>query len=442
MSDTKNDNSVDNGTTIDESEKNTMTTDNTDSTVDNTVDNTGAAEATDVAQNVAEHAAESDKATADADTTDAAAQNVQFSIVFDDDDDDADASENASADDDETIAVDIANVSETLASAVNATDRADGTNDDVDVDADKSDDTIADGANDSVDATIGDVAGVAAANAARVNETLALGKKQDATSQAIAEADHANAAGGASADDQSLRLSVRLDKELKAGREDDKLLKAYPSLALNKVTLTDRKSGHNTLDRVSASFYKGHLYAIRVDGDDERVALLGLVTGLTRPTDGAVMNKSLNVLEIDPGELLGHRFGLIPQRYAVRDDLNAEQNVLYAMDASGRTFLKPKPVLARELLMRVGFDADTPNVPAGKLPEVQKRLVAIARAISCDAEVIIADEPTGGLDADDSVTVLKTLLSLTRGDDKRCVVVLTSDDEVAEVAEHVTYLSE
>ncbi|MBW3093172.1 ATP-binding cassette domain-containing protein [Bifidobacterium sp. 82T10] len=359
------------------------------------------------------------------------AQDVQFSIVFDDDDDNADAAESAAdtttADDDATVAVDLANAADGLASPASADD--DATN------AESSADAV------SGNAVIGDVAGVAAANAARVNETLALGKQDDAVAQAAAipvDADH----HGASADDQSLRLSVRLDKELKAGREDDKLLKAYPSLAFNKVTLTDRKSGHNTLDRVSASFYKGHLYAVRVDGDDERVALLGLVTGMTRPTDGAVMNKSLNVLEIDPGELLGHRFGLIPQRYAVRDDLNAEQNVLYAMDASGRTFLKPKPVLARELLARVGFDADTPNVPAGKLPEVQRRLVAIARAISCDAEVIIADEPTGGLDADDSVTVLKTLLSLTHGDNKRCVVVLTSDDEVAEVAGSVTYLSE
>ncbi|KFI47942.1 ATP-binding cassette domain-containing protein [Bifidobacterium biavatii] len=410
----------------DDSKKDDMTSDTND-------------EAKQAAERDETTAADATAETTDAADTNAAAQDVQFSIVFDDDDDDhADAAESASdttaTDDDAAVAVDIANVSDSLASAEFPDDKA--------TDAGESSADDAAGS-----AVIGDVAGVAAANAARVNETLALGKQDDAIVAAAATAQSAAISAGAddhaaSADDQSLRLSVRLDKELKAGREDDKLLKAYPSLAFNKVTLTDRKSGHNTLDRVSASFYKGHLYAIRVDGDDERVALLGLVTGMTRPTDGAVMNKSLNVLEIDPGELLGHRFGLIPQRYAVRDDLNAEQNVLYAMDASGRTFLKPKPVLARELLMRVGFDADTPNVPAGKLPEAQRRLVAIARAISCDAEVIIADEPTGGLDADDSVTVLKALLSLTHGDDKRCVVVLTSDDEVAEVAEHVTYLSE
>lgn len=276
---------------------------------------------------------------------------------------------------------------------------------------------------------------VAADNAAKVAQTLSL----SSTATAGTSVDKAPVETKAPT---SLRLSERLDKELGSDAADKVLLKAYPSLALNKVTVTDTKTGHNTLDRVSADCYAGHTYAFKVESDDERVALLSVMTGMMRPNDGAVMNKSLNVLEIEPGELRGHRLGVIPQRYAVRDDLSAERNVLYAMDASGRTFLKPKPVIARELLKRVGFDSETPNTAVGKLPVLQQRLVAIARAISCDAEVIIADEPTGGLDSDGSVAVLKTLIALTHGDPKRCVIIVTGDDEVAEVAEHVTYVSE
>ena len=240
----------------------------------------------------------------------------------------------------------------------------------------------------------------------------------------------------AAAEPAAMRLSARLDKELNR-TEDKVLLRSYPTLAFKKVTLTDPKTRHNTLDRVDASFYAGHTYTIRVESDDERVALLSVMTGMMRPTDGAVMNKSLNVLEIEPGELRAHRLGIIPQRYALRDDLSAEKNVLYAMDASGRTFLKPKPVIARELLHYVHFDTETPNAPVGKLPVVQQRLGAIARAMACEAEVVIADEPTGGLDMDDSVTVMRTLLSLTHADPKRCVILITGDDEVAEVAESV-----
>lgn len=277
---------------------------------------------------------------------------------------------------------------------------------------------------------------VAADNAAKVAQTLSLGGKTTQPNAADAKA------AQPAKEPAALRLSERLDKELRANAADKVLMRSYPSLALNKVTLTDAKTGHNTLDRVSADCYAGHIYAFKVESDDERIALLSVMTGMLRPTDGAVMNKSLNVLEIEPGELRGHRLGIVPQRYAVRDDLNAEQNVLYAMDASGRTFLKPKPVAARELLQKVGFDSETPNAAVGKLPALQQRLVAIARAISCDAEVIIADEPTGGLDADDSVVVLKTLIGLTHGDPKRCVIVITGDDEVAEVAERVITVSE
>ncbi|NEG72688.1 ATP-binding cassette domain-containing protein [Bifidobacterium ramosum] len=364
-------------------------------------------------------------ATTDAgDTNDANA--VQFSVVFDDDD-----ATDITVD---TDVDDVASVALGDAADADDTDDADVPSAEAPSDDDTDDDASVEPAasDDQADASSDDVA---AANAARVNETLALGRT-DESAKVTATA----AAPETVAEHTSLRLSERLDKELR-GNHADKVLKSYPSLALNKVTVTDGKTGHNTLDRVSADFYARHIYAIEVDSDDERVALLSVMTGLMRPTDGAVMNKSLNVLEIEPGELRGHRLGVMPQRYAVREDLSAEQNVRYAMDASGRTFLKPKPVIARELLAKVGFDVDTPNMPVGKLPLVQQRLVAIARAISCDAEVIIADEPTGGLNADDSVTVLKALIALTRDKDpKRCVIVLTDDLEVAEVTERTTHL--
>ena len=346
---------------------------------------------------------------------------------------------------------------------------------DYDIDAVDADDDAA--ANDDVmpasDATTDTTADdIVEANAARVNETLALASTtSDDTETADSDSEHAHAESTAAAEttetveapaetaadepddrksgtaatpvvEPTLRLSARLDAELRQRGNINDMLRDYPALAFAKVTVADHKTGRNIIDRVDAEFRAGHIHAIRVRGNDERVALMSVITGMMRPTDGAVMNKSLNVLEIEPGELLAHRIGVIPQRYAVRDDLNAEQNLLYAMDASGRTFLKPKPVYARELLQRVGFDSQTPNAPLAKLPAVERRLVAVARAISCDAEVIVADEPTGGLDTDDAVVVLRALMALTHGDPKRCVVIVTADDEVAEIAETVTYLSE
>ncbi|WP_236036993.1 ATP-binding cassette domain-containing protein [Bifidobacterium simiiventris] len=398
---------------------------------DTTADAVDAATDGQAAEPIADQSAVADDAATDAAAEPAhPAEQVQFSIVFDDDDEHDDVADLA----DVSVAADgvtdagVADASAASAAGSAVADSADGAG----AGEGEDDGVAAEGA-----ATVASHDSVAAENAAKVAQTLSLGKKASAAASGTANADKNTVKAPA-----ALRLSERLDKELGGNAADKVLLKSYPSLALNKVTVTDGKTGHNTLDRVSADFYAGHIYAVKVESDDERVALLSVMTGMTRPNDGAVMNKSLNVLEIEPGELRGHRLGIIPQRYAVRADLNAEQNVLYAMNASGRTFLKPKPVIARELLQRVGFDSETPNTAVGKLPLVQQRLVAIARAISCDAEVIIADEPTGGLDADESVAVLKTLIGLTHGDPKRCVIVVTGDDEVAEVAERVTYLSD
>ena len=127
---------------------------------------------------------------------------------------------------------------------------------------------------------------------------------------------------------------------------------------------------------------------------------------------------------------------MVTQRYAVRTDLDAESNVLYAMNGSGRTFLKPKPVIARELLGRVGFGEATKGSKVGDLPLLEQRRVAVARAMSCEAEVLILDEPTKGLDEEDSAALLKLLESIAHGrNPKRTVIIVTSSDEVASAAE-------
>ena len=238
-------------------------------------------------------------------------------------------------------------------------------------------------------------------NAARVNETLRLAK----TDHKDALAEHAEPQGKAS--EPTMTLASRIDRVLVGGGSDDILLKTYPTFALNKVTVAGPKGKVNILDGANFFCYSG-----------------------------TVMNKSANIVELEPVELRGHRLGIVPQLHAVQPKLDAEQNVLYAMNASNRIFLKPKPVIARELLAKVGFSEATSGVAVGTLPLVQQRLVAIARAISTEAEVLILDEPTRGLNADDEVTVFAALAKLAHtGDPKHCVIVLTASREIAEAAD-------
>lgn len=284
---------------------------------------------------------------------------------------------------------------------------------------------------------------ITADNARRVDETLKLAQ-QDA--EAEAETVDGHPVDHAAAAEPATSLASRIDREIISGSEDAILLKSYPTFSFNKVTLAGAKGKVDILSEVDFACHAGHTYAVMPVGDEDmdiptdtkRVALMGLMSGMTLPTSGAVMNKSANLQELEPIELRGHRLGLVPQRYAVRPDLDAEGNVLYAMEASNRNFLKPKPVIARELLAQVGFDEATTGVAIGTMPLVQQRLVAIARAISTEAQVLILDEPTRGLNDDEAVTVLKALAKLAHsGDPKHCVIIVTTDQEVADTADQI-----
>ena len=110
------------------------------------------------------------------------------------------------------------------------------------------------------------------------------------------------------------------------------------------------------------------------------------------------------------------------------------------MDASNRNFLKPKPVLARELLLASGLDETLLDNRVDSLNEVDRRRVAIARAVCCEAEIMVLDEPLDGLEDGERDTIMELLRGIAHGDPKRCVVVVTQDAAVAESADQTVTL--
>ena len=344
-----------------------------------------------------------------------AAESVNFSVIYDD----ADDADNAN--DVPAQSVESASVADTIDAA-----------EDVSATEGESDADSTDGS-DAADTNAPDESngGAASENADRVNATLALGTPKENNplqSRKTVKADSATS------------VSSQLDREIKRTKKKDAFFfKANPTFALNHVTVTDRKTGRNLLDDLSLAFHAGATHAVLVDEEDneQHQTLLATMVGMIRPNSGNVTHKSAKLDELEPVEVLGHRIGFIPQQFAARKDLDAESNVLYAMNASNRNFLKPKPVIARELLQRVGFDEVTSGLPISKVNELNQRRVAIARAISCEAEVIIADEPTAGLNADDTQVVLELLRKLKRDNGrKRAIIVVTADPEVADAMEH------
>ena len=281
-------------------------------------------------------------------------------------------------------------------------------------------------------------ADVVAANADHVNAMLSLATPRESTDDESSP-DYIETPRSASS---ATAASTHIDREVKVGDEDLNLLRAYPTLSLHDVTYRDRKTGRTPVEHLTCAFEAGTVSAILVpDGDDmARTAMVGLLSGLLMPESGHLMNRSAEYLSLEPLELRGHRIGLVPQRFAVRGDLSPVRNLVYAMDASNRNFLKPKPVLARELLLASGLDETLLDNRVDSLNEVDRRRVAIARAVCCEAEIMVLDEPLDGLEDGERDTIMELLRGIAHGDPKRCVVVVTQDAAVAESADQTVTL--
>ena len=347
------------------------------------------------------------------------ADELPFDVDFYDDADDAD------------VATDVIDVDD--GDRVGTVDNSNVVDDDTD---DVDDETTGVDTTSSAPADGG--ADVVAANADHVNAMLSLATPRESTDDESSP-DYIETPRSASS---ATAVSTHIDREVKVGDEDLNLLRAYPTLSLHDVTYRDRKTGRTPVEHLTCAFEAGTVSAILVpDGDDmARTAMVGLLSGLLMPESGHLMNRSAEYLSIEPFELRGHRIGLVPQRFAVRGDLSPVRNLVYAMDASNRNFLKPKPVLTRELLLASGLDETLLDNRVDSLNEVDRRRVAIARAVCCEAEIVVLDEPLDGLEDGERDTIMELLRGIAHGDPKRCVVVVTQDAAVAESADQTVTL--
>jgi ABC-type lipoprotein export system ATPase subunit len=237
-----------------------------------------------------------------------------------------------------------------------------------------------------------------------------------------------------SSSDPLMKVSSRINAEIH--RRSTLRIDQYPVLSLNKVTYFPKKSGFAILDDMDWPFYGGSLQTVLTDADDARTAVAGLLIGLVLPTSGSVEFRGKNLSEMEASEYRGHLVGVMLQRFASRDELSALENLVLTMEASGRNFLKPIPVIAKGWLARVDFPEARINEPVHTLAALDRRRAEIARTLCCDATVLILDEPSGGLEHQDAVTVMKLLTSLAQEQD-RCIVVLTSQDDVAQYGETI-----
>jgi putative ABC transport system ATP-binding protein len=162
--------------------------------------------------------------------------------------------------------------------------------------------------------------------------------------------------------------------------------------------------------------------------------LLSLIGGLERPQSGTLTVGQHNLRDLRVDELADYRrttVGFIFQHFGLLDLLSAKENIELAASLSvGSTRRRPP---ARELLDEVGLIDRAEHRPS-QLSGGERQRVAIARALVNDPSLILADEPTGNLDADSAMRVLD-LLERVHTERGCTLLVVTHNEAVAQRAE-------
>ena len=209
---------------------------------------------------------------------------------------------------------------------------------------------------------------------------------------------------------------------------------------LELVNVSYRYEGGNetVLKKVSASFESGKVYTIIGQSGAGKSTLLSLISGLDTCKDGDILYNGTNLRGIDRDEYRSKSVGVIFQSYNLLLNSTAVYNITLSMNISESNIKEKqkKRHHAYTLLDKVGIDRETADRKILKLSGGEQQRVGIARALSHNPDVIIADEPTGNLDAETEQAVLEILSKLAHEDNK-CVIIVTHSENVTDIADEV-----
>jgi len=163
--------------------------------------------------------------------------------------------------------------------------------------------------------------------------------------------------------------------------------------------------------------------------------LLHVLGGLTSPTSGIVLVDGNDFSRMNDGDrtrFRRHKIGFVFQRFNLLPTLTARQNISIAQDIQGNGF---NPHRFDAVVDMLGIRPKLNNKPYAMSGGEQQR-VAIARAVICEPKILLADEPTGNLDTENSQIVLNMLRALNRSF-RQTLLMITHNPEAAAVADRV-----
>lgn len=184
---------------------------------------------------------------------------------------------------------------------------------------------------------------------------------------------------------------------------------------------------------LSYIFETGKVYAIKGKSGSGKTTLLSLISGLEKCSEGKIIFDGKDLKEMNLDEYRSTHIGIVFQSYNLLPYLTALENITLAMDISKEKITNKKDK-ALQLMQKVGLDESYANRKILKLSGGEQQRIAIARSLSYDAKMIVADEPTGNLDKDTENDIMSILKDLAKKDNK-CIIIVTHSDNVCKQAD-------
>jgi putative ABC transport system ATP-binding protein len=188
------------------------------------------------------------------------------------------------------------------------------------------------------------------------------------------------------------------------------------------------KSKYQQIDavkQVNCNFEQGKVYGIVGKSGSGKSTLLSILAGLDVPVSGDVLFEGRPTSTMDLAKYRRECAPMIYQSFRLLPLLTVSENITYPMELRGLKGKKARD-RARELIARVALPESVLNRFPNMLSGGEQQRVGIARALSMDSKLILADEPTGNLDEENSINIVDILISLAHTNDY-CVIIATHD---------------
>ena len=190
----------------------------------------------------------------------------------------------------------------------------------------------------------------------------------------------------------------------------------------------DAEKDDYVLKNINYSFEKGKIYSIKGKSGSGKTTLLSLISGLENKYEGNIYYKNIELKKINQDKYRNTDIGIVFKSYNLLPHLTAIENIILSMDIS-KVKVKDKENKALELMKSVGLKENYKNRRVLKLSGGEQQRVAIARSLSYNPEIILADEPTGNLDKETENEILDIFIRLAH-DENKCVIIVTHSDNV------------